>query len=79
MWIDGVYLGLKDLTIAIEKLKRRELMEIGNWVVIQTKRGNIEGEVTKINSKTFIVKLRLSGTVKHIKRTYNQLVEICDF
>lgn len=54
-------------------------MEIGNWVVVKTNHGNIEGIVTKVNTLTFIIRLQIAGQYKFIKQGFHNLVEIIDF
>jgi len=53
-----------------------EQVEVGNWVVVRTNRGNVEGIVSKVNWKTFQVRLQVAGKHKFIDRHNNDLVEV---
>lgn len=52
---------------------------LGDWVVCNTNNDTIEGKVTKINKKTFWVRLQIAGKFKFVKRQIHQLVEVIDF
>lgn len=51
-------------------------MNIDDWVAVRTNKKEIQGIVSKVNSKTFWVRIQIAGKYSYIKRRNSDLIEI---
>jgi hypothetical protein len=53
-----------------------ENLQIGDWILFRTKKKDVQGIVSKVNCKTFLVRIQVAGKYVHILRRNSELIEI---
>lgn len=57
-------------------MKLEKKLKLGDWILFRTNKKDIQGIVSMVNAKTFLVRIQVAGKFVHIKRRNSDFIEI---